>query len=158
MGLDTTRRSSSIDSTVAADQESIVTPEASSFKNGIEDLAGLAAHVRFKFQRIFAARETSYLRCNELNAPRNMALGTTGIEMQGSLEATQNQRFAHASDPGTSLTLEAPAAGYRDPTPNSALGKRADSTLMQETGELRLLPQFSKAREKNPPNLPEADS
>ena len=158
VGLDTTRRSSSIDSTVAADQESIVTPVASSFKNGFEDLAGSAALACFQFQRICAARETSYLRCNELNAPMNMALGTTGIEIQGWLEATQNQRFAHASDLGTSLTLAAPAAGYRDPTPNSALGKRADSTLMQETGELRLLPKFSKAREKKNPNLPEADS
>ena len=150
VGLDTTRRSSSIDSTVAADQESIVATEASSFKNGIEDLAGLAAHVRFKFQRIFAARETSCLCCNEPSAPRNMALGTTDIEIQGSLEATQIERFADASDLGTSLTLAAPA-GYRDPTPSSGLGERADSTLMQETGELRLLPQFSKAREKNPP-------
>ena len=134
VGLDTTRRYSSIDSTVAADQESIVATEASSFKNGIEDLAGSAALVRFEFQRIFAARETSDLRCNEPSAPRNMALGTTGIEMQGSLEATQNQRFADADDLGTSLTWVAPAAGYRDPTPNSAMGKRADSTLMQETG------------------------
>ena len=101
VGLDTTRRSSSIDSTVAAYQESIVATEASSFKNGIEDLAGSAALVRFKFQLIFAARETSCLCCSEPSAPRNMALGTTGIEIQGSLEATQNERFADASDLGT---------------------------------------------------------
>ena len=87
VGLDTTRRSSSIDTAVAADQESIVAPEVSSFKNGIEDLAGSAALVRFQFQRICAARETSYLRCNEPSAPRKMALGTTGIEIQCSLEA-----------------------------------------------------------------------
>ena len=49
-----------------------------------------------------------------------------------------------------SLTLAAPA-GYRDPTPSSALGERADSTLMQETEELRPLSQFYKAREKDTP-------
>ena len=151
MGLDTTRRSSSIDTAVAADQESIVAPEASSFKHGIEDLAGSAALVRLKLRRICAARETSCLCFNEPSAPRNMALGTTGIEIQCSLEATQNERFAGASDLGTSLTWVAPSAGYRDPTPSSALGERADSTLMQETEELRPLSQFSKAREKNPP-------
>ena len=130
MGLDTTRRSSSINS-LAADQTSLVTPKASSLKNGIEDLAGSAELVRFQFQRIFAARETS-LRYNEPSASRNLALGTTGIEVQGSLEATQNERFNDASDFGTSLTLAAPAAGYRDPTPSSTLGKRARGTLMRK--------------------------
>ena len=132
VGLDTTRRSSSINSTVAADQTSLVTPKASSLKNRIEDLARSATLVPFQFQRIFAARETSCLRCNEPSASRNLALGTTGIEVQGSLEATQNERFNDASDFGTSLTLAAPAAGYRDPTSSSTLGKRARGTLMRK--------------------------
>ena len=118
MGLDTTRRSSSINSTVAADRTSLVTLKASSLENGIEDLAGSAALVRLKFQRIFAARETS-LRCNEPSASRNLALATTGIEVQGSLETTENEGFDDASDFGTPLTLAAPAAGYRDMTSSS---------------------------------------
>ena len=93
------------------------------------DLPRLSA---FEFQRIFAARETSCLRCNEPSASRNLALGTTGIEVQGYLETTQNERFNDASDFGTSLTLAAPAAGYRDPTPSSTLDKRALGTLMRK--------------------------
>ena len=105
---------------------------ASSLKNRIEDLARSATLVPVQFQRIFAARETSCLRCNEPSASRNLALGTTGIEVQGYLETTQNERFNDASDFGTSLTLAAPAAGYRDPTPNSTLDKRALGTLMRK--------------------------
>ena len=37
----------------------------------------------------------------------------------------QNERFDDALDLGTSLTLAAPAAGDRDPTPSSAMGKGA---------------------------------
>ena len=105
---------------------------ASSLKNRIEDLARSATLVPVQFQRIFAARETSCLRCNEPSASRNLALATTGIEVQGSLEATQNEGFNDASDFGTSLTLAARAAGYRDPPSSSALGKPALATLMRK--------------------------
>ena len=134
VGLDTTRRCSSVDSSVATNQVAVVTPKASTFKNGIEDLAGSAALVRFKLQRIFAARETSSLRCKTPSGFGKLTLGATGIEVQGPLEATPNERLDDALGLETSLTLAAPAAGYRDPTPSTALGKRADGTLVQKAG------------------------
>ena len=93
MGLDTTRWPSSINSTVAAYQTSLVTPKASPFKNGIEDLAGSAALVRFEIERIFAARKISCFRCNEPSAPRNLALGTAVIEVQGSFRIVGRRLF-----------------------------------------------------------------
>ena len=47
-------------------------------------------------ERIFAARETRCLRCKKPSAPRKLSLGTGGIEVQGPLEATQNERFNDA--------------------------------------------------------------
>ena len=62
------------------------------------------------------------------------ACAATVIEVQGPLEATQNDRFDDALDLGTSLTLAAPAGGNRDPTPSSAMGKGAGGTLVHKTG------------------------
>ena len=76
-------------------------------------------------------------------------LGATGTQIQGPLEASHNERFNDALGLGTSLTLTAPAAGNRVPTPSTALGMRAEGTLMQQARKLRTFPQFFEAIEQD---------
>ena len=103
------------------------------------------------FLKELALGVTRGLRCNEPSASRNLALGTTGIEVQGYLKTTQNERFNDASDFGTSHLLL--AVGIRRRT------QRWASALLARWCERRPFPQFFETNgRKTLPNLPETGS